>query len=273
MSTIHKLVAATALATAALVPLAEASAGGPVNVLILKEQGVGSSSSAQGYVDTLIATVARQQGWAAAQGKYLTSRSRAKSWIGDNSPHFGILSLAAFLDFRAGQKLEVIGSAEVVAGGGRQYFVVSASEGSLAGCKGKTLGSNHGGDARFVDKVVSGADFDLSDFELVDTRRPMKTVKSAAAGEVACALIDDAQKQAMARVDGGSRLKVVWSSKQLPPMVVVAFPSAPAAEAKAFKAGLSKVCTGDGAEACKEVGLKALSGASESDYKDVIAAY
>lgn len=270
--TIRNVAAATLLAALALTPLA-ADAGESVNILILKEHGVGSASSAQGYVDKLVAHVARQNSWAAASGKYVTSRSAGKTYIKESSPHFGILSLGAFLDLRAANKLEVIGSAEVAGGGGRQYYIVSASQTSLAGCKGKTLGTDHGDDARFIDKVVGKSDFSLSDFTVEDTRRPMKTVNAVARGEVDCALIDDAQHAGMARVDGGDALEVVWTSEKLPPMVVVAFPSAPAAEKRGFASKLGSVCSGDGASACKEVGLSSLSKAGESAYADVIADY
>ena len=269
---IRNAAAATLLTALALTPAA-AGAGEQVNILILKEHGVGSSSSAQEYVDKLVGVVADQNGWSAAAGKYLSSRRLAASWIRENDPHFGILSLAAFLDLRGKHKLKVVGSAEVVGGGGRQYFIVSAGHSSLSGCKGKSLGTDHGDDTRFIDKVVAKGDFTLSDFEVEDTRRPMKTVKAAARGEVACALIDDAQKDSLRKVDGGDALQVVWSSRQLPPMAVVSFPAAPSGEVKAFKSKLSKVCTGDGASACKEVGLSSMSGASDSDYADVIEAY
>ncbi|NVB42225.1 hypothetical protein G6O69_30660 [Pseudenhygromyxa sp. WMMC2535] len=268
---IRNFAAAALLASLSLAPLA-ADAGEKVNVLILKEHGVGSSASAQEYVDKLIAHVAQQNGWTAAEGKYQTSRRMAKTWIGEQDPHYGILSLAAFLDLRAANKLEVIGSAEVSGGGGRQYFVVSASETTLAGCKGKTLGTDHGDDTKFINGVVGKQDFKLADFEVVDTRRPMKTIKDAARGEVACALIDDAQEASMAKA-GGEGLKVVWRSKELPPMVVVAFPSAPAAEKKTFSSKLAKVCSGEGAKACKEVGLSSLSATSEKTYAGVISDY
>jgi len=267
-------VAAAALLTAlALTPIAANAGDATVNILILKEHGVGSASSAQEYVDKLVARVAKQNSWTAAAGKYVTTRSAGKSYIKESDPHFGILSLGAFLELRGANKLEVVGSAEVAGGGGRQYFIVSASQTSLAGCKGKTLGTDHGDDVRFVDKVVGKTDFSLSDFTVEDTKRPMKTVNAVARGEVDCALIDDAQQAAIAGVEGGGAVKVVWSSEKLPPMVVVAFPSAPAAERKSFKANLGSVCSGDGASACKEVGLASLAGADESVYADVIADY
>lgn len=267
------LAAAALLSTLALAPDDAAAGDGAVNILILKEHGVGSAASAQEYVDKLLATVARQNGWTSAAGKYHTSRATAKTWIKEADPHYGILSLAAFLDLRSAYKLDVIGSAEVVGGGGEQYSIVSTSAASLADCKGKTLGTDHGDDVRFIDKVVSGADYDLADFQVVDTKRPVKTIKSAIAGEVVCALIDDAQLASVAKTEGGDKLKTVWQSKKLPPMVVVAFPSAPAAERKAFAPNLDKVCAGDGAAACKEVGLAKLSATSSSTYDAVVNAY
>jgi hypothetical protein len=268
----HLAAAASLLATLALAP-ATADAGDSVNILILKEHGVGSAASAQTYVDKLVAHVASENAWKAAEGKYVTSRASAASYIKQSDPHFGILSLAAFLDLRGKHELEVVGSAEVAGGGGRQYFVVSGSQASLAGCKGKTLGTDHGDDARFIDKVVGNGELKLSEFTVEDTRRPMKTVNAVARGEVECALIDDAQKAAMAKVAGGDKLAVVWSSKQLPPMVVVAFPSAPASERKSFQSKLASVCSGAGASACKEVGLASLKKADDSVYADVVKSY
>jgi hypothetical protein len=272
-----KLASTTVAAAALLSILAlapdEAAAGDSVNILILKEHGVGSAASAQEYVDKLVATVAQQNGWAAGAGKYHTTRSSAKGWIKEADPHYGIMSLGAFLDLRGAHKLEVIGSAEVLGGGGLQYSIVSTSAASLADCKGKTLGTDHGDDVRFIDKVVSGSDFDLADFQVVDTKRPVKTIKSAIAGEVGCALIDDAQLASVAKTEGGDKLVTVWQSKKLPPMVVVAFPSAPAAERKGFTSNLDKVCTGDGAAACKEVGLVKLAKADGTVYDAAIKAY
>src|SRR5689334_3611051 len=127
--TMRNAVPAALLATfAALETPRAADAGDGVNILILKEHGVGSAATAQTYVDKLVANVARQNSWAAAAGKYFTTRAQAKTYITEATPHYGFLSLGAFLELRGPNKLEVIGSAEVVGGGGRQYFVVSASE-------------------------------------------------------------------------------------------------------------------------------------------------
>jgi hypothetical protein len=56
-------------------------------------------------------------------------------------------------------------------------------------------------------------------------------------------------------------------------MAVVALPSAPAAERKAFKESLGTMCDGDGQSACTEVGISSLGAASDADYAAVVAAY
>ena len=56
---------------------------------------------------------AQQNGWSGAKGAYHTSRSNAEGFVNSDKPHFGILSLAAFLDFRGKYNVEVIGQAQV----------------------------------------------------------------------------------------------------------------------------------------------------------------
>ena len=249
------------------------AADGSVNVLVIKEQGVGSAAQAQPYVDKLVATTAKANGWAAAAGKYATNREGAEEYIHSADPHFGIMSLAAFLALRGKHKLEVLGKAEVSQAGGREYHIVSKNHADLAGCKGKTLASNHSDDVRFAEKVIGEAAFVLADFTLVATKRPVQTLKKVTSGEAECALVDDAQLAELKKIDGGAAVKSVWKSKKLPPMVVVAFPSAPAGERATFKGALGKVCGGEGKAACSEVGIKDLSAASNADYQAVITAY
>jgi hypothetical protein len=243
-----------------------------IHVLVLRENGAGSQAAAQRYIDQIMQQVARLNGWSAATGTYQTSRSSAEKWIAQHDPHYGILSLTAFLALRGKHRLEVLGKAEVKGGGGGQYYVVSATHKSLDGCKGKTLATNHADDSKFIDRVVADG-FALKDFDLVKTPRPLQTIKKVVRGESECALIDDAQMADLGNVEGGASLKPVWSSAKLPPMVVVAFGSAPAAEAKAFKQNLPKVCAGEGRSACGPAGIESLAPAAQKDYAAVIKAY
>jgi hypothetical protein len=249
-----------------------ADAADPVHVLVLRENGAGSQATAQRYIDEIMGQVARLNGWSGAKGSYQTSRGGAEKWISEHDPHYGILSLTAFLALRGKHGLEVLGKAQVKGGGGGQYFVVSKTQTSLAGCKGQKLATNHAGDAQFIDGVVADG-FALKDFDLMKTSRPLQTIKKVLRDDAACALIDDAQLADLSNVDGGTALKPVWSSAKLPPMVVVAFKSAPKAEAKAFKGSLPKVCAKEGRSACGAAGIESLAPASEKDYAAVVKKY
>jgi len=245
----------------------------PIEILVLKEHGVGSPSLAQPYVDRFVALAAEDNGWKAAKGQYLSSRSAAETFIKTRSPHYGILSLAAFLALRERYQMEVLGRVASKLAGGEQYFIVSKTARDLAGCKGKQLASDHFADPRFVEKVIARRDFKLTDFKLVTNRRPLQSLRQVLSGDADCALLDDAQLAELKHLQGGDGVKVVWKSKLLPPMAVVAFASAPVAERQAFKSNLSSVCEGVENTACAEVGIHALAPARASDYSEVVALY
>jgi hypothetical protein len=261
------------LAAAAASAAPPASAGDTVGVIVLKEHAVGSTSQAQPYLDKLMGVAAQLNGWAAAKGNFQTSRSGAETWIQSDKPHYGILSLAPYLAFKAKYNLEVVGQAVVSGGGGQQYFIVSKSAGDLAGCKGKTLATDHADDTRFIEKVVAAGAFKLGDFTLVTTKRPGEAGRKVVGGDAECALIDDAQLAQLSKSDGGGAVKQAWASAKMPPMVIVAFPEAPAAEKKAFQANIPKLCEGAGKQPCDEVGLSALKTAANADYAAVVAMY
>jgi hypothetical protein len=259
-------------ATSLLVP-DSAHAEGGVGILVLKEHGVGTAAQAQPYVDKLVAIAAKQAGWSGGKGSYQTTRTAAEKYITDSKPYFGIFSLAAFLGLKDKHKLEVIGSVTSSRSGGQQYHLISKNAADSAGCKGKSLASDHADDAKFIDNVVFGGKMKLSEFTLTTTTRPIQTIKKVVAGEAECALVDDAQFAELSNVEGASGIKSVWKSDKLPPMVIVAFPSAPAAEKKGFQGVFGTICGGDGKDVCKEVGISAMKSASSTDYQTVITAY
>jgi hypothetical protein len=273
----------TALVSAALATLSfagaaivadTASAGSPVNVIVLREHGVGTSAAAQPYLDKFIGIAAQQNGWdPASKGRYETTRASAAAFIQSDAPHFGIFSLAAFLDARGKYNVEPVGSATMSTGGGQQYFVVSKNQGALGDCKGKMLATDHFGDPRFIEKVVAAGAFKGGDFTLVTTTRFGQAGTKLMNGDAECALVDDAQLAELLKLPGGSAVKQVWASAKLPPpMVVVAFPAAPAAEKAAFQASLPNICPSN-QQVCTAVGLQTLSTASAATYAAVVALY
>ncbi len=247
--------------------------GGTIPIVVLKEHGVGNQALAQPYLDRMVALAAKQNGWAGVNGKYFTKRAAAEAFIKAETPHYGILSLPAFLALRGAHQLDVIGKVEVSLAGGRRYYVISKTADDLTGCKGQRLATDHADDARFIDTVVLGGTVKLADFTLVPTRRPLQTIRAVLTGGAACALIDDAQKDQLDHLRSKDGVRTVWESSELPPMPVVAFPAAPEAERTTFKKKLDEVCEDNGKMACVEVGIDALSGADAGDYAGVAAAY
>jgi len=242
-------------------------------ILVVKEHGVGSPALAQPYLDRFVAIAAEQNGWADAKGQYYNNRSAAEAFIQAHHPHYGIFSLPAFLALQAKYKLEVIGQVAVSLAGGRQYSLISKSAADLAGCKGKTVVSDHMDDTRFIERVVAGGTFTLADFTVVQSQRPLQTIKKVISGEAVCALIDDAQLAELPHLEGADGLGSVWKSAELPPMIVAAFPAAPTDERKRFQEHLTDLCDNEGQSACAEVGIVSLEAASATDYAAVLTAY
>jgi len=267
------LILASSVAVLVLVPTLAGGGPNEVGVLVLKEHGVGSPTLAQPYVDRFVGLAAKHNGWSAAKGQYLGSRRAAESFIETQKPHYAILSLAAFLALRKPEHLVVIGRVASSLAGGQQYFLVSKQAADLKGCKGARLASDHVDDARFIERVVARGQFRLSDFVLVQNQRPLQSIRQLIAGEVQCVLVDDAQLAELPHLEGADGIRTVWRSAALPPMAVVALPSAPAAERKAFKESLGRMCDGDGQSACAEVGISSLGAAGDGDYAAVVVAY
>jgi hypothetical protein len=261
-----------ALAAAAVLSVVPATqAGSDVKLFVLVEHQVGTAAQAQPYLDKLVEVAKDKQGWSSASGKYFTDRSQASAFIDSDKPGYGILTLAAYLSLHDSKSLEAIGSVTLATGGGQQYFLVSKDASDLGGCKGKKLATVFSDDTKFVDKVVSGGAFALSDFNLDAMKRPLQPLKAVIKGEDTCALIDDAQYAELSHMDGGGDLRKVWSSASLPPTVVVALPNAP--DKKSFSGNLGSLCSGAGQKACDEVGIRSIKWASEADDASVRAAY
>jgi ABC-type amino acid transport substrate-binding protein len=244
-----------------------------VVTIVLRENSEGSSAQAQPYLDRLLALLAKKNGWKQARGTYMTRREVALDFIKKERPQLGILSLGAFVALKNSHRLKVIGQVDLAAQGGRQYFLVSKHASTLDQCKGQTLASNHLDDTKFVEAVIAAKAFFLADFKPVFTRRPIQTIKEVIRDQAECALIDDAQLFASKQVEGGAALKVVWQSRKLPPMPVVAFPSANSQLVGQFQKSLSALCTGEGAELCKNVGITSLKKASDSAYTELSSAF
>jgi hypothetical protein len=250
-----------------------ADASNPIKVVVVRENAVGSTSQAQPHLDNLLNLIARKLGWQSVEGKYFNRRKKGVGYIEKEQPHFGILSLATYLGLKDRYRLKVIGQVRLSVPGESQYFIVSKGTTKLDDCKQQVLASNHLGDLKFIENVVASHAFKLSDFSPLPTNRPIQTIKVVIRDRAKCALIDDAQLNESKSLQGGADLKVVWKSRKLPPMPVVAFAPADAGKRKQFRDALSHLCQKANRELCSKVGISSLGIASDSAYAKVVAAY
>lgn len=270
MRVIRSVVAGTALGLALA---AGATAAGQVKLFVLREHGVTTVTLAQPYLDRFVALAAAHNGWSSAHGVYLMSRASADQYIREQQPQYAILSAGAFLALQGTYDLEVLGKVTSSLAGGRSYHLISRQAKDLAGCKGKTLATDHGSDPRFLERVVAKGKWKLSDFQVQATRRPLQTTRQVLDGTAVCALIDDAQLTDLKHLPNAEGVRTVWSSDELPQMLAVAFPSASAADRKEFRASLPRICRDEGQAICAEVGIVSIEPAETRDLTGVIAAY
>jgi len=261
-------------------PIPAASAAPPaptedaVELVVLQDHGIGSAKAAQGYLDQLVAVVAKLNAWSAAVGSYQTTRTQAEAYIEAQVPEFGLLGLGSFLALRSKYELTPLGKAILNGGGGEQYYLVSKSAATTADCKGKTLATTFGDDPRFVDRVVFAGAMSLGDFEVQAHKRPLQPLKAVARGEAVCALVDDAQLAELGHMSDATGVKPVWFSAKFPALVIVSFPAAQGAQARRFRESLPQVCSGDeGSKACASTGLIELVPIDADALKSTISAY
>ncbi len=255
-----------------LTALGPASAAAPQTFVVLLEHGAGTPSRAQPYLDELLKVVAEQNHWPNATGRYFSEGAPALDFMQKEKPAFGIISLNAFLALQGSLSLEVIGEVVAPRAGGGQYCLVSKQASAADGCKGQRVSKTFGSDPRFVDQVVARGSFRLSEFNLVEARRPLEPLKQVLRGDAACALVDDAQLEATHHIEHGAELKAVWRSAELPGMAVVAFPLAESAAVQSFKRSLGGLCT-QAKEACSSVGIEQLRPSDAARYRALLDAY
>jgi hypothetical protein len=260
-------VAGALLSIAAAAPTVSAR-----SFVVLREYGAGTASRAQPYLDELLRVVAEQNHWSKASGRYFTERSSALSFVREEKPEFGILSLSAFLALKPTLTPSVIGEVTAQQAGGRRYFLVSKRAQALEGCLRHRLTTTFASDAKFVERVVAAGAFRLADFTLIAAQRPLEPLKQVLRDEADCALVDDAQLSATGHIEGGSELRPVWRSVELPGMAVVSFPRSDPAAVKSLKQSLASLCV-KAKQACSSVGIELIRPSDEDRYRAVVAQY
>jgi hypothetical protein len=140
-----------------------------------------------------------------------------------------------------------------------RFHLVSKTQSDAAGCRGKSVATDHVKAFETIDRDAAGT-FQISDFDMVTTEGPRDTMRALEYGKVECVILGEGQLRALQRRDREKKAKVLWSSKESIPGVVVAFPSATEEERAALVPQLANVCQGRGGRICGSVRVTDLGG-------------
>ena len=107
----------------------------------------------------------------------------------------------------------------------------------------------------------------------VAQKRPLRALRAVARGKADAAIVGRAVVEHMGELDFASELRVIHTSKPVPPPAVVVM-----GEGVQHAAELKQVLVGicgrpDGVELCKSLTLKAVKAASDKDYKPLLERY
>lgn len=229
---------------------------------------------AKGPMERLGAQIARKGGWARATGALYTRPAALVRALQDGArkPDALLLPLSSYLALRASNpawKSTWKASHEVslLSPQQGQFFLVT-DDPKRRSCDRARVATHHLDDSPFVTQVVAGKDKVLGKVDWVKQRRPIQVLKTLLRGQAECALIDQAQLTAAKQLPGGDALKVLWTSKKLPSMVVVL-----QKQTRGWGKVLRSLCRDASAPVCQEVGLQGFSKLSSSRVKSIEALY
>ncbi len=246
-----------------LVAAASPALAGPRDFVVAHAGEGGTSEQAAPYLEKFLGYAETTLGWPpkSTTGKFFPEPDADLTrYLAEQKPGFGMMDIETFLDKRVKEKLTVIATAHGKGKGlGKLHLVVKdPALKTLTDLKGKTLASNHLQSHKFLTKIAfeGKADVDKHFGKLDSKLSVLKALKAVEAGDAAAALTSD-DDEAWRKSSAYSTLTDIWTSPELPPMVVVAFDTrAPQKDRDAFAKMLPGMCAdAKGATVCKDLGI------------------
>ena len=260
--------------------LAAPALAGPHDFVIQHGGAGGTSQTAQPYINQVLRYAEGVLKWPAnsAKGEFFPDEAGAVQYIDANKPGFGIVDASVFLDLREKYDLQPIASVQGQnqLNGHLSVVVKDPNIKSLDDLKGKTLISNHLENSKFLSKIVFAGKLDADKhFKLSPTASPLKGLKAVDRGEAEATLLDDEQLASSKTLPFGKDLKVIFTSKLLPPTPVVAFgKNSVPADREAFGKMLIGMCKDKkGADVCKSLQITKFTPPDKAAYEDAVRKY
>jgi ABC-type phosphate/phosphonate transport system substrate-binding protein len=215
-------------------------------------------------------------GWEAnaITGAYYPDAEEGLAAIQKLSPGFAVVSHQMYFDHRREMKMQVIASMELQEGALSRYHVVAKRDGGpakVADLAGRSLASPFLKEIRFVERVLLGGGLALGpgdgQVHPVHVRQPLAALRKVARGEADAALIDEPVLAQLPSLPFGAELHAIHASEKLPPLPVVAFGTAAAADRTAMSKAILTLCAGaEGPALCKTLRVAAVEPATDRTY-------
>jgi len=253
------------------------SLAGEKDMLLCLPGFPGTSAQAQPYIDKMLRHLEGKLGWEAGSmsGAYLSDGPKAVARLKSDKPGLALVDPSVYAGHHKSMGMQVIAKVQVVGSGPQTYSVITRVDGpgDLASLAGKKATGPVVHDPRYVANVLLDGELPVGGLDLDVQKRPLRALRAVARGKADAAIVGRAVVEHMGELDFASELRVIHTSKPVPPPAVVVM-----GEGVQHAAELKQVLVGicgrpDGVELCKSLTLKAVKAASDKDYKPLLERY
>jgi len=237
----------------------------------------GTSVQAQPYIDKMLRHLETKLGWeqGSMTGLYLPDGEDAAGKLAALQPGLALVDPSVYAGNHKSLGMQVIAKVEVGGSAPQTYSVVTRTDGpaDLASLAGKKMVGPVAHDERYVVNVLLDKKLPLGSLRLDVQQRPLKALRDVVRGKADAAIVGRDVIEHMGELDFATELRVIHTSKPLPPPAVVVI-----GEGKKHAAALKEVLVGicgrpDGKDLCKSLTLTAVKAATDRDYKDLLQRY
>jgi ABC-type phosphate/phosphonate transport system substrate-binding protein len=249
----------SALASCSL--LGTAQAGGRDFIVYTTRLG-GDAETAQPYIDRFASHLEGLTGFpkSSLKGRFAPGKKEALAFIESQKPGFGVLEPSLYLELRKSHNLSPIAdvNGKDLNSPNLHVVVKDPAVKGLDDLKGKKLWTHLADVPSFLGQVVlDGKEPPDKRFALKQVSSALKAARAVLRGEADAAILDDEQLAAAKKMEGGDKLRSVFDSATLPPVVAVMFGGSAAADQKALAKSLLSLCASKGgADICKEMHIE-----------------
>lgn len=246
------------------------------DILLLLPGFPGTPVQAQPYVDRMLRYLETELSLAGGSmsGVFLTDGTQAAEKLTSVKPGLALLGPSVYAAHAGKMKMKVIARITANGRGEQQYHVIVKKDGptSLSSLSGKVSGTVvH--DEKYVLNVLLDAKVPIGQLTFEPNPRPLRALRSLAAGKVDAVIVDDETLKYMEELDFAVSLKKIYTTDAVPAPCVVVMNDGLSME-KQLKKALIGLCSGESGKAlCQSLTISSIRAAGDGDYKALLRRY